>query len=58
LKPIWILQHRLRRLPPDISIEATDYEIYTLQSPSTAQNSTFQNDGSLWTAVNQGFPIA
>jgi glycosyltransferase involved in cell wall biosynthesis len=49
LKPLWILQHRLRRLAAGhFSLKPTGYEIYTLQSPERRVKFEVQKPTAVW----------
>ncbi len=49
LKPVWIAQHRLRRLVAGhFSLEPTSYLIYTLQSPDRRVRFDVSNPTAVW----------
>jgi glycosyltransferase involved in cell wall biosynthesis len=49
LKPLWILQHRLRRLAAGhFSLKPTSYEIYTLQSPGQRVKFDVSKPTAVW----------
>jgi glycosyltransferase involved in cell wall biosynthesis len=49
LKPVWILQHRLRRLMAGhFSLKPTSYSIYTLQSPHQRVRFDVPNPTAVW----------
>jgi hypothetical protein len=49
LKPLWILQHRLRRLAAGhFSLKPTSYEIYTRQSPERRVKFDVSKPTAVW----------